>query len=67
MTFTGTLVTDLQALVDRHLNRVCICGVCGRHYKEHSVVGAHCSNSTTPPGCKTDADIFGVPGCLGPD
>jgi len=62
MTFTGTLVTDLQALVDRHLNRSISAECVGGTNKEHPVAGAHSPNSTTLPGCNPDRDIFGVPG-----
>ena len=46
MTFIGTLVYDLQSLVDADLKRGCICAICGKHYKKHSDIAAHCPNST---------------------
>lgn len=48
MTFTGTLLKDLQCFVDFCLqSNARVCAVCGERYEKHSKVGANCPDSAS--------------------
>jgi len=48
MSYTGTLVKDLQSLVEARLPlNGRICAVCGQRYGDHSFAGAYCPDSAS--------------------
>jgi len=49
MSYTGTVLKDLQAIVKACLQRDSrICAVCRQLFGEHSVIGAHCPDPALP-------------------